>query len=247
MIDFSRRSGEPEIIDFPDRVSPEEMAATLRELGWVNRWLGGTRAVLKPLRKLLVEIAARNRGRTIRILDFGAGGADIPVALAGWARRRSIPIRVVAVDFNHEACRLARTATAEWPEIEVVRGDVFAPCFRAGDCDIAMFSAFLHHFSDHEIERVLRQCRETVREAMLINDLQRSRWAYVGIRLLTAALSRSRAVKNDGPLSVLKGFQKDDLRRILKGAGLDGAEIRWRWAFRYSATIRLPVASAPQA
>ncbi len=239
MIDFSRRSSEPEQIDFPDELPAREMEATLRELRLVNTWLGGAASCLESAKPVLSRLAAAHPAQRLRVVDFGSGGADIPIALVEWARRRGWPIQVVAVDFNPVACRFARAAVASYPEIDIVRGDVFHHCLRAGACHLALFSAFLHHFSDAEIAEILAKTRSTASKGIVINDLQRSRWAYAGIRALTWLFSKSEAVRNDGPLSVLKGFQRRELREILRRGGFLGARIVWRWAFRYAVTIPL--------
>jgi len=237
LIDFSRRSEEAEKIDFPDLVSADEMKATLRELRLVNAWLGGAKACLDSLKPLLSSLAKTRPGQTLRVVDFGSGGADIPIAVVEWARKRGWPIHVVAIDFNEVACRFASEAASRHPEIEVVRADVFHLCLRAGAFDVAVYSAFLHHFTGAEIAEILSNCHGTVATAIVINDLQRSRLAYLGIRALTRLFSSSEAVRNDGPLSVLKGFQRRELKEILARCGFSRARIEWRWAFRYAVTI----------
>ncbi len=239
LIDFSRRSTEAEQIDFPDLVPAREMETTLHELRLVNTWLGGAAGCLESAKPLLADLAATHPGRKLRVVDFGSGGADIPIAVVKWARQRGWPIQVLAVDFNLVACRFAKSAVAEYPEIVVVCGDVLHHCLRPGACHLAVFSAFLHHFTDTQIAEILAMTRRLVSGGIVINDLQRSRWAYVGIRALTWLFSKSEAVRNDGPLSVLRGFRRRELREILRRGGFSGARIDWRWAFRYVVTIPL--------
>lgn len=236
LIDFSRRSEEPEVIDFPERVDSGETAVVLCELAQVNRWLGGAAAALGPVKRLIEGIHAP-AGDPVRVIDFGAGGADIAMDLAEWARRRQYQVRITALDFNLEACRFARRQAADWPEINVVCGDALAPCFKPGQFDFVLCSAFLHHFSDPQIVGLLTSLGKLASRAIIVNDLHRSRLAHFGIRLLTRLLSRSEAVKNDGPLSVLKGFRREELERLVKAAGFQSAEIKWRWAFRYSVVL----------
>jgi hypothetical protein len=66
-----------------------------------------------------------------------------------------------------------------------------------------------------------------------INDLQRNAFAYHAIRAITRLFSQSYLVKNDAPLSVARGFHKDEWTAILKKAGLENYTIEWKWAFRY--------------
>ena len=66
-----------------------------------------------------------------------------------------------------------------------------------------------------------------------INDLHRHPFAYYSIRWLTYFFSRSYLVKNDAPLSVLRGFVREDWRLLLKQAALYPVSIHWKWAFRW--------------
>jgi hypothetical protein len=69
-----------------------------------------------------------------------------------------------------------------------------------------------------------------------INDLHRHPLAYYSISLLTRLFSKSYLVKNDAPISVLRGFTRDDWKRIFRDAGLDNYSCHWRWAFRWLVT-----------
>ena len=68
---------------------------------------------------------------------------------------------------------------------------------------------------------------------MVINDLHRHPLAYYSIRLLTQLFSKSPMVKNDGPLSVLRSFQRKELSYLIKTTGFHSFEIEWKWAFRW--------------
>ena len=226
------------MIDFPQRLQRREITTMLRELRLVNRWLGGRRACLRALKPLVERVGSRGRtGRVVRLVDFGTGSADIPAALVGWARRRGYEIQVTAVDSNFSVCQTARERTSALSEVSVVQGDVLCPPFRRGACDVIFCSAFLHHFSDEQAARILAQFRGAAREAVLVSDLHRHPLAYVGIRLLTALLSRCAAVRHDGPLSVRKGFRRGEILTLLRKAGIDRATVKWRWAFRYLVVI----------
>ncbi len=234
LVDFSKRSHEPEVIDRPHLLSSSEWRVILRELRIVNRWLGGSRAALRAIKPLVQEIA---RGitdkRAVEIVDLGSGSGDIPVALVTWARQAGYSLRVLAVDLDPTVCKIARRQTHDFPEITVLQGDVSRTSLREGGCDLVLCSAFLHHFTDSEITVLLRTLLPKTRKGVVVSDLHRHPLAYWGIRLLTALFSRSKAVRNDGPLSVLKGFRRPEVRAILEAAGVGRAKVKWRWAFRY--------------
>jgi hypothetical protein len=69
-----------------------------------------------------------------------------------------------------------------------------------------------------------------------INDLHRQPLAYYFIKLATKLFSKSSLVKNDAPLSVLRGFKKKEWESIFERAGIQNYSIKWKWAFRYLVT-----------
>ena len=211
------------------------MAQVLRELAVVNRWLGGTSACLGAIAPLLADERER---APVCIADIGAGSGDILCALAGGSRLPDHPVKMLAIDINPMVCRLARKRVHEWPQISVVCADVAnLPLVRKG-ADFILCSAVLHHFSDRQLVEIITRLRESAKRAVIINDLQRHAAAYWSIRLLTRLFFSSRAVRNDGPLSVQKGFTRRELVELLESAGCRDFRIRWRWAFRWVVTIR---------
>ena len=92
-----------------------------------------------------------------------------------------------------------------------MRADATALPFRDGAFDVVTASLFLHHFSTDQAADVLRECARVATSAVVVNDLRRHRvpWAF------TSALGWLRVLspmsRNDGPLSVLKGFTESEL------------------------------------
>jgi SAM-dependent methyltransferase len=202
MIDLSARIHTPEMMDDPSRPA-SEFDAAYRELGVVNRRLGGNRAVVRFLPP---------RGGTL--LDVAAGGSDLAEAIAPrgtWS--------VTALDLNLAALRRVRAACR-------VRGDAFALPFRDGAFDVVVASLFFHHLTDDECVTVLRGMRRVARRRIIVNELHRRGAAYYGITLLTRLFGRSPMVRNDGPLSVRRGFRPPELGRIASAAGLTGQVVR---------------------
>ena len=66
-----------------------------------------------------------------------------------------------------------------------------------------------------------------------INDLHRHPVAYLFIKIITKLFSKSYLVKNDAPLSVLRGFRKNEWQQIFEKSGITNYSIKWKWAFRY--------------
>lgn len=208
--------------------SGRDLERALGELGWINRFLGGCKATLDTFSQM--ESADR-----IEVLDIGTGAADIPMALVKWARARGVAIRVKAVDFNPAVCAWAARQAADFPEIEVRQGDVFALPFSPNSFDYVHCALFLHHFPQAEAARLLRLLFDLCRRGLVVNDLHRHPLSFYPVKWGTGLLSRSRMVQHDGPLSVLRGFTRGELEGLgrLSGVPLD---IQWHWAFRWVAT-----------
>jgi hypothetical protein len=66
-----------------------------------------------------------------------------------------------------------------------------------------------------------------------VNDLHRHPFAYYSIKWLTKFFSKSYLVKNDAPLSVLRGFKRKELEVLSHQSSVEKISINWKWAFRW--------------
>jgi len=85
---------------------------------------------------------------------------------------------------------------------------------------------------------MLRWMMNNCTTGIFINDLHRHSLAYHSIHFLTKIFSDSYLVKNDAPLSVLRGFTKKDWELILQKAGFNSYSLKWKWAFRWLLIIK---------
>src|SRR5687768_1211563 len=97
------RSGEAELMDQAG-LDPAELAGNLRDIRRVNHLLGGTSVVLRHLPQILAQISGQE---PVTILDLATGSADIPVAIARWAKRRGIRTTIAASDYSAQMLALA--------------------------------------------------------------------------------------------------------------------------------------------
>ncbi len=227
--DFSRRSGELELMDADD-ISQDELRDVFRELAHINRRLGGHAATLGALDALTPPGAKR-----LRILDVGCGDGDAATVIADWAQRRGISAEVVGIDLSTESVRLAQERRR--PGVSFFRQDLFE-LSSDQTYDIVHAGLMLHHCPGESAVRALKAMHQRSRLGIAINDLHRHPLAYRAISLLTRAFSRSRLVLHDAPLSVLRGFLKPELEDLCRRAGVPAPEIRRRWAFRWQMTVR---------
>jgi hypothetical protein len=205
------RSTELELLDV-ESPPPETMARVAGYLAFVNRWLGGTRAVAYHLRRL---------EEPVTVLDVGAGAADLPLDLA----RRFPNLRPVAFDLSGTMLSLARG-------LPRVRGDVRRLPFRDRSVDFVLSSHFFHHLSDDQIVAALVEFDRIARRGIIVNDLLRRRRALFWIRLFT--LFANRYVKVDGPLSVRRGFTVAEMEGLARRAGLGWLRVRVHFGHRFT-------------
>ena len=220
------RSTEKEFLDLPD-ISREELIINLRELDFINNYLGGHNATIKGLEYFFKKYKTINS-----IIDLGCGGGDTVAAIAEWARRNRLDIKLTGIDILPEAIDFANIKYSGYKNVEFICSD-FNILQSENKYDIAVNSLICHHFFDEELYNFIK-CNQSISKlGFIINDLHRHKAAYYSISILTKLFSKSFMVRNDAPLSVKKGFKKSDLENILIECGINNFKISWEWAFRY--------------
>jgi SAM-dependent methyltransferase len=220
------RRSDPEWLDRTDNV-PRDVEEALRDIAWVNRRLGGARALLRAIHPYL---PAGPDGSDIEILDVGTGGGDLAAAMVDLGRSRGRRVRVTAVDRDPVA---AAFAAREVPEgVRVVQADAAALPFPEKSFDLVTASLFLHHFRHPEAAALLSAFRRLARRAVVINELQRHRLPWAFIAVAARATRRSPMFVHDAALSVLRGFTETELRALARDAGAPEASVERSWPFR---------------
>jgi len=228
------RRDAAELLDAPC-IGASALAGNLDDLGRANRWLGG----LALVRRLLwPAIAALPRDETVRVLDVGTGGADVPRALVAWARRERRRLTVVGLDRSAPVLAYAGARTAEESAVRLVRADADALPFGPGSFDYVLCCLTLHHLAPAEAVAALAGWARVARRAVVVVDLERSWLGYVGTWLWSRACTANSLSRHDGPLSVLRAYTAGELRALARDAGLAGAEIYRLSLFRLALVAR---------
>lgn len=230
MLKIKNRSREPEILDDLE-LKGHDLTENLRELGKVNRLLGGHQVAIRAV----CEIVRSDNKKSWRIADLGCGGGDTLAAIAGHPKFKKLKFELVGLDANQRAVEFASEENAELKNIDFVCADLFKD-WPEEKFDIVLFNLVLHHFSDEQIVELLKRAASNSR-FIVINDLQRNWIPYHLFRLISRILRFSRISRHDGKLSVKKSFTKKDWTRLLNKAGLRKFKLTWRWAFRWVAII----------
>lgn len=202
---FKTRSTELERIDTGD-YTPEEYETFIREIAFINKYLGDERALK---RSLLREIENENI-REFSVLDVGCGSGELLSCIAWFARRSLRLAWLVGIDLNEISATSTKQKSSEFPEIISIRGDAFRLPFANGAFDYAISSLFFHHLTDEQIPTVLKEMSRVTRRGVFVIDLHRHPIAYVLYKLFCFAFRISPLVRQDGSLSIRKGFRRDD-------------------------------------
>ncbi|HKC99204.1 MAG TPA: methyltransferase domain-containing protein [Methylomirabilota bacterium] len=204
-------------------VAAPERAASLADIDRLNSWFGGYALSLRAIRALAAEVP---RDRPLRVVDVGGGTAAFAMRVAEWARRSGRDVRVVVVDRDLTALRLARAAVAAYPEIVLVGGDAGAlPC-RKRAADIVTSALTLHHLEPVQAAAGLREMTAAARIAVVVNDLLRRRLSLGLVWLATRLLGCHPISRHDGPLSVRRSYSRDELTALAEKAGARRLTIR---------------------
>ncbi len=204
----------------------------LRGLARINRFSGTVSAVWRPLQQL----ARRQPGRTLRVLDVASGGGDVAIGLAKRARRQGLPLQVAGCDISQTAVDYAsRQARQAGVEVDFFTADVLGQPLPTG-YDAICSSLFLHHLDQPDALRLLQGMRAAAPQLIVVSDLLRTRWGYAlawaGCRVLT----RNPLCRVDGPLSVEGAFRLPEVIDLAAECHLQEATIRKQWPERFLLT-----------
>ncbi|MEO7394297.1 MAG: methyltransferase domain-containing protein, partial [Chitinophagaceae bacterium] len=198
----------------------------MRELNFINTWLGGHSITIRGFEKLI------NKKNKISVCEIGCGGGDNLNAVYNFCKKKNIQVNLEGIDINPDCIAFAkRNSVIE--NINFIISDYKDISFTEQKPCIIFSSLFCHHFTDDELVCMLQWMKQNATVGFFINDLHRHPLAYNFIRASTQLFSKSYLVKNDAPLSVLKGFRKKEWQELFQKAGITNYSIEWKWAFRH--------------
>jgi 2-polyprenyl-3-methyl-5-hydroxy-6-metoxy-1,4-benzoquinol methylase len=231
MLSFRQRSYQKELLDRND-IPFNDIKRNMQELDFINRKLGGHDITLDGIVALIKDQITFHP--KLIIVEIGCGGGDNLRAIRNWAERIHLPVQLEGVDINPECITYAKQQKRN-RGINFIISDYKNVSFEQKP-DIIFSSLFCHHFSEKEIVFTLQWMKQKSQLGFFINDLHRHWFAYYSIKFLTKLFSRSYLVKNDAPLSVQRGFKRQDWNSIFHEAAIPNFSCKWRWAFRWLIT-----------
>jgi 2-polyprenyl-3-methyl-5-hydroxy-6-metoxy-1,4-benzoquinol methylase len=209
---LARRLVAEEQMDDPS-LDPAVYAAVIGDLAKVNALLMVYRPTTAFIRRTL------SGRRRFRLLDVGYGQGDMLRAIARWAKRKGVEAELVGVDLNPRSLAAARAATPPGLPIDYRTGDYVDT---AGErWDYVISASTTHHMTDAELHAFLRFMEAEARIGWMVNDIHRHPLAYWSFPTLARAMRWHRMVREDGCLSIQRGFRRGDWQRLIAESGID--------------------------
>ena len=235
-VDTKYRSSAPEIMD-DFKLEGEVLKDALDKIASINRMLGGNKVTIEGVLKLLQRKPKEISGRTIRILDIGCGNGDMLRALARHKQLRGLKLQLIGIDANLFTIRHAESLSEEYSNITYHCADIFEwlkdETPKSTHLDIVVCTLTLHHFLDKDILRLISTLHRKTSAGIVVNDLHRNALAYYLFKGLCLLFGLNDMSREDGLVSILRGFKKKDLEYYSANLGLKNRTIKWKWAFRY--------------
>jgi SAM-dependent methyltransferase len=212
-------------------ISPQEAAASLSDIEWVHRNLGG-RVLLRRRLVPLLEGLAGGPPRCLTLLDLGCGSGHVGRDLVEAFSRRGGRLSVLGLDRKLAHARLAVRGSA-------AAADALSLPFADASIDVVFSTLFLHHFPPAELARVLSESRRVARKSVIAFDLSRHRVAYGLISVIGPLAFRTSISTLDGQASVLRAYTPGEIAS-LSAPLLPGASIRPAGPFVWQLVWRRP-------
>lgn len=217
-------------------ISGEDLRKSLQELEYINQVLGGKKVLTGAFRQIMNTLLKDPGQSSFKLTDIGCGGGDLLAMAKKWFEKEGVQMECEGIDANPNVIAYAEEHYGQ-NNIKFITEDITSFDFKKREFDLVLLTLFCHHFSDDLLAMFLRQLAEKTHIAIVINDLHRHPLPYYFIQATTALFSRSAMVKNDAPLSVKRGFKKQEWITILQKAGITNYSLRWYWPFRHQLII----------
>ncbi len=205
---FSRRNER--LVEYMDDPGADEAALfrTYAQFTVINRLLSRWRTVYKRYIRPLGK-----DGNTVTVLDIGFGGGDILRDLDRWAKQDGFRLRISAIEPDERSHRYVRQF--EWPDTISFHHTTLEDVCKRGDVyDVTLTNHVLHHLPGEALPGFLHAVDRVTGRVALMNDLRRSRMAYILFLLSMGPWFRTSFAIPDGLMSIRRSYRRNELVRL---------------------------------
>lgn len=214
-----RRRPSFELLD-SDEGTAQEVADSLLDLRWFNRWFGG----ISTVRSMIQAVVARTGASTLSILEIASGEGYIPAVLRREFTARGVDLRITLLD-RVQSHFPANGAFAK------LAGDALNLPFADASFDLVCSSLFLHHLSPEQAVQFAREALRAARRAVLVHDLVRHP-LHLALAFAGTPFYRSRITRNDAPASVRQAYTVQEVIDFFRSAGAEDLDASTHYLYR---------------
>ncbi|MCW2120706.1 methyltransferase domain-containing protein [Flavobacterium sp. 7A] len=235
LLNTTYRTTEEEIMD-DFSLEGEELRDALDKIAAINQFLGGNQLTLQGVKQLI-----GSKTQKLTIVDVGCGNGDMLRALAHFGSKNKLEFNLIGIDANAFTVNHAIALSKEYSNISYQCIDIFEEEFKALQYDLLLCTLTLHHFKNDQINYLLQLFSSKAAVGIVINDLHRTSVAYRLFQLVCFVFGLNNMSREDGLVSILRGFKKEELVAFSKKNKLKNYTIHWKWAFRYQWIIKTEI------
>lgn len=206
--DLSERVDMPELMDDPSS-DHQLLVNTLMQFRLINRFLTPVRRLLK---NQVIKQMMQEPNREYHLVDLGAGGCETAVWLLRQAQRKGLHLRITACDHDPRVVQYARDTFGKIPRLTIQQRSVLDIDDFRPPVDFVFANHLLHHLREADIYTLLGSLSRLDKKTVMISDIHRSRTVYTSFYLISAMLFRNSFARDDGLLSIRKGFTRCEFR-----------------------------------
>jgi ubiquinone/menaquinone biosynthesis C-methylase UbiE len=224
---FKTRSTKLERIDTGDYTA-EEYDRFLEDIRLVNRFAGDNWA----LRKTLLREVENEDLREFSVLDIGAGSGELLRTIARFSRKQNRRTTLCGLELNKRSAESILEESINYREISSIRGDAVKLPFADNSFDYVISSLFTHHLTEKNIIASLREMSRVSKRKFFVIDLHRHPLAYASYKMFCVGFRISQLVREDGSLSILRGFKASELNDLAAAANLENISVKRHFPYR---------------
>jgi len=210
---FSNRSHDLERLDTGD-YTDAEYKLWQREMGFIHAVFGEERA----LKQSLIREIDAGQDKSVSILDVGAGTGILLRRIGKMLPNHSL--ERVGLELELKSARLVNDR-----HVSGVQGNGTRLPFADGAFDYAYCTLLLHHLGDGDAVELIREMDRVASKGIYVIDLNRDPVAYFTYRFLGRMLLQPLTLE-DGALSILRSFTREELLNLAEAAGLRSFSVR---------------------
>ena len=202
-----------ELADAPDcdRVTLHNTYTQFKTLNLlVSHWKNVYELYIRPL--------LEQENRTLTLLDIGCGGGDITRAIAEWAARDNLSLKITAIDTDIRAINYVNSLSNPH-QIEFINLSTKDLVAQNRSFDLVISNHFIHHLTSNELKEIVAEVEQLATKMVIFNDIERSDFLYLSfaaLGLLLKPFFPKSFIWVDGLRSIMRSYTRTELMAIAK-------------------------------